>query len=221
MRIQAPGEYVHIYNRGMQKQPIFETDSDRFRFLFLALTFQGEHVIKNVSRELKESVLNSILHIDADLIKEVLKNRMVEVVNFCLMPNHFHFLLRELKDKGIAKYMQRLLIAYTKYFNKRHNKSGHLFQGSYKSVHVGNDEQLMYLSAYIHKNPSEIRGWNGKEDRFPWSSYPDCLNPNRFGNLLVTDIITERFIENKGMGTYREYVATSPAKEITKQLFKI
>lgn len=221
MRIHAPGEYVHVYDRGMQKQPIFEIDSDRLRFLFLVLTLQGKHIVKNISRELKQNVQNRILHIKQDLIEEILKKPMVEVVLFCLMPNHFHLLLRELEDWGVAKYMQRLLIAYTKYFNKRHDKSGHLFQGSYKSVHIESDEQLMHLSAYIHKNPCEITGWRGREEKFPWSSYQDCIGENRFSGLLNTDIITGRFIKNKGMSTYRQFVASSSAKEITKELFKV
>ena len=204
MRIQAPGEYVHVYNRGMQKQPIFEIESDYLRFLFLVLTLQGEYVLKNISREV-------------ELVKEIRSDRLVEVVNFCLMPNHFHLLLKEEKENGIARYIQRLSIAYTKYFNKRHDKSGHLFQGAYKSVHIGSDEQLMHLSAYIHKNPCEIKGYRGKEETFLWSSYQDCLGNNRFSNLLVTDIITERFYKNKGMGTYRKFVTTSPAKEFDQE----
>ncbi|KKU93841.1 MAG: hypothetical protein UY24_C0017G0003 [Parcubacteria group bacterium GW2011_GWA1_48_11b] len=220
MRGHAPGEYQHVFNRGMQKQPIFETDRDRLRFLFLILTFQGEIVIKNVSREVKQNAQNSTLHISDELKEEILKNRMVELTLFCLAPNHFHLVVRELVDDGISKYMQRVLTAYTKYFNIRHEKSGHLFQGPYKSVHIKDDRQLMHTSAYIHKHPCEINGWSGKEDKYPWSSYQDCIGENRFGKLLVTDVITERFIESKGDFSYKKFVSSSPAKEITKELFQ-
>ena len=218
MRLHAPGEYQHIFNRGMQKQPIFETDRDRLRFLFLILTFQGEAVIKNVSREVEQSVQSSTLHIGDKLREEILKDRMVELVLFCLAPNHFHIVVRELVDDGISKYMQRILTAYTKYFNTRHEKSGHLFQGSYKSVHIEDDRQLMHTSAYIHKHPSEMSGWLGREDKYPWSSYQDCIEENRFGELLLTDVITERYIKDKGISSYRKFVASSPAKERTKEL---
>ncbi len=220
MRIHAPGEYQHIFDRGMQKQPIFETDQDRLRFLFLILTFQGEAVIKNVSREIKQSVQSSTLRISDELKEEVLKDRMVELVLFCLVPNHFHILVRELVDNGISKYMQRVLTAYTKYFNTRHEKSGHLFQGPYKSVHIEDDRQLMHTSAYIHKHPCEIGGWIRKEDKYPWSSYQDCIGENRFGTLLMTDIISGRYMEGKGVDSYKKFVSSSPAKEITKELFK-
>ncbi len=177
-------------------------------------------MIKNMSREIKHSVQSRTLHIDESLVEMILSHRIVEVASFCLMPNHFHLLLKEVEENGIAKYMQRILTAYTKYFNTRHAKTGHLFQGSYKSVHIENDTQLMHVSAYIHKNPCEIYGWAGKEDMFPWSSYQDYVSDNRFENLLVTHLITDRFQE-RGIGTYRKFVSTSPAKEISKELFKM
>ena len=105
----APGEYYHIYNRGMQKQLIFETDKDRLRFLFLLFVFQGKNSIKNISREIKQNVQSSTLHIKPELEKEILKNRTVELINFCLMPNHFHLQVLEKSDGGISKYMQSKL----------------------------------------------------------------------------------------------------------------
>src|SRR3989338_8318052 len=120
----APGEYYHLYNRGMQKQLIFQTDADRLRFLFLILTFQGRDQIKNLSRELKQSVQGSTLHIRPELEEEIIKNRTVELVCFTFMPNHFHLQVLEKKEGGIAKYMQRVETAYTMYFNTRYQKSG-------------------------------------------------------------------------------------------------
>lgn len=168
---------------------------------------------------MEQSVQSSTLHISNKLREEVLKDRMVELVLFCFVPNHFHIVVRELIDNGISKYMQRVLTAYTKYFNIRHEKTGHLFQGPYKSVHIEDDRQLMHTSAYIHKHPCEINGWLGREDKYPWSSYQDCINRNRFDELLITGIITERYIENKGVSSYKKFVSSSPAKEITKELF--
>ncbi len=209
---------MHVFNRGMQKQPIFETDQDRLRFLFLLMAFQGEVVIKNISREIRQNVQRSTLHITDELKNDILKKRIVELVVFCLAPNHFHIIIRELVDNGISKYMHRVLTAYTKYFNTRHEKSGHLFQGPYKSVHIGEDRQLMHTSAYIHKHPCEIKGWTGKEHLYPWSSYQDCIDKNRFEGLLVTDIITDRYTKEKSISSYKKFVSSSPAKEITKEL---
>lgn len=216
MKVHAPEELYHVYNRGMQKQAIFSSDADRFRFLFLILVLQGTRSIPNMSRSVKQSVQSRTLNIESEIENRVTKSRMVELVHFCLMPNHFHLLLREKCDGGIAKYMQRVLTAYTKYFNVRHGKSGHLFQGSYKSVHVADDEQLMHLSAYIHKNPCELPGWRGNEHSYYWSSYMDCLDENRFGNLLDTSVVTDRYSAAKG--EYKTFVRTSPAKD---EVFKV
>ncbi len=221
IKIHAPGEYYHVYNRGMQKQPIFETDKDRLRFLFLLLTFQGKESIKNISRELKQStksaqsaqsVQSSTLHIRPEIEKQILKDKMVELVSFCLMPNHFHLQVLEKTEGGIAKYMQRVLTAYTKYFNIRHEKSGHLLQGAYKSVLMGDDVQFLHTSAYIHKNPAELKTWKGREDRYPWSSFQDYVHENRFGNLISTGIILDRY-DSKKNHSYLNFVKTSPAKE--------
>lgn len=208
----APEEYYHIYNRGMQKQPIFETDHDRLRFLFLLLVFQGKNSIKNMSRELKSNVQSSTLHISPELEKEILKNRTVELVTFCLMPNHFHIQVLEKTEGGIAKYMQRILTAYTKYFNVRYQKTGHLLQGSYKSVWMEDDLQLMHASAYIHKNPNELIKWKNNLKEYPWSSLQDYVSLNRFNNLLSTSIILDRYDNKKG-NSYEDFIKTSTAKE--------
>lgn len=129
------------------------------------------------------------------------------------MPNHFHLIVKELEEGGIAKYMQRILTAYTKYFNLRHTKSGHLLQGSYKSVFLEDDRQFMHVSAYIHKNPTELKNWKGNEDKYPWSSYQDYILENRWGKLLSRDLILDHFSEKKGNDSYRNFVETSSAKE--------
>jgi len=208
----APGEYYHIYNRGMQKQPIFVTDGDRLRFLFLILSFQSKKTIPNVSRTMKQLVQSRALNIPKEFMENIIKNRSVELVSFCLMPNHFHLQLKELEEGGITNYMHRVLTAYTNYFNIKYKKSGHLFQGPYKSVWTVDDLQLIHTSAYIHKNPSELVGWKENYEQYPWSSLLDYLQGNRFGGLLVRDVILDRYKKDEAM-SYKEYVETSTAKE--------
>jgi putative transposase len=143
-------------------------------------------------------------------IDKIEKNRYVELVNISLMPNHFHLLVKEIEEGGISRYMQRVLNSYTKYFNTKYGKSGHLFQGPYKIVHIETNEQLLYLSAYIHRNPRSLEKWKNKESKYPWSSFQDCLGENRWGNLLKHDIVTGQF---SIPSDYREYVNTSGAKD--------
>ncbi len=131
------------------------------------------------------------------------------------MQNHFHLIVKEVEENGIARYMQRVLNSYTKYYNTKYNKSGHLFQGPYKAVHIKNNNQLLYLSAYIHRNPRELKEWQNKESSYPWSSYQDCINKNRFEGLFVPDIINEQF---KNKDEYDKFVKTSGAKLLKEEL---
>ena len=127
-------------------------------------------------------------------------------------PNHFHLTVYELEENGISRYMQRVLNSYTKYFNVRYKKSGHLFQGPYKIVHIENEKQLLYLSAYIHRNPIELKKWMKKLEHYPWSSYQDYFK-NRWGALIQAGIIKEQF---KNENEYRLFVETSGAKDTQK-----
>ena len=207
----APGEYYHIFNRGMSKQLIFHGNVDWVRFLFLILYFQSPTIFQNLGRPAKEFVKHSVFNIDE---KEVIQKRYVELVAFCLMPNHFHLIVKEIVEGGTAKYMQRVLNSYTKYINIKYKKSGHLFQGPYKAVHVKNNRQLLYLSAYIHRNARELKAWFGKEIKYPWSSYQDFVVKNRFNGLLVPDIITGQFKK----GEYHDFVKNSAAKISKEEL---
>jgi putative transposase len=211
----APGEYYHIFNRGVNKQIIFQDNFDRVRFLFLILYFQSPVVLSNMGRPVKYFVKHRVFNIEKEKVHKIAKDRFVELTSFCLMPNHFHSIVKEVEEKGIARYMQRVLNSYTKYYNTKYNKSGHLFQGPYKAVHIKNNKQLLHLSAYIHRNPRELKEWFNKENIYPWSSYQDFVNKNRFEELLVPDIINGQF-ENKS--EYDKFVKTSPTKLLEGEL---
>ena len=211
----SPGEYYHIFNRGVNKQSIFLDDFDKVRFLFLVLFFQSSITFPQIGRVISSYVKHSVFDIDDAVIKEIVKSRFVEVTSFCLMPNHFHILLKEVEDGGIARYMQRVLNSYSKYFNTKYKKSGHLFQGPYRVVHVQDDRQLMHLSAYIHKNPKKlVRSKNG-EMTYKWSSYQDIAKENRWGGLLIYSIIVDRF---KDGDEYEVFVKSSAAKELENEI---
>ncbi|MDO8565269.1 MAG: transposase [bacterium] len=208
----APGEHYHIFNRAVNKQTIFHDKMDWARFLFLILYFQSPKTFLNIGRPVKEFVKHSVFNTSDE---EVVKNRTVELVAFCIMSNHFHLILKEVEQGGIAAYMQRVLNAYSKYYNTKYKKSGHVFQGPYQAVHIESDTQLLYLSAYIHRNPRETSQWFKKEDKYPWSSYQDMIGENRWGNLLVPDVLMGEFRNKK---EYGKFVKTSPAKMFEEEL---
>jgi putative transposase len=211
----SPGEYYHIFNRGNHKQEIFLDDKDRTRFLFMILHFQSPTTFDHLPNFISNYTRHSVFNISTKLKQKVINDRYVHLVNFTLMPNHFHLTLYELKENGITTYMQRILNGYTKYFNTKHGKSGHLFQGPYRAVHVASNTQLLHLSAYIHRNPTDLRKWHKKIDSYPWSSYQDYINENRWADLLQSNIITEQFTSKK---EYMKFVKSSTAKRTEEAL---
>ena len=201
--------YYHVYNRGVSKQIIFLDTADFARFLFLLLHLQSPVSIPQVNRYIKNYLKTSDFLVTSDLLHEITATRTVEVVNFCIMPNHFHLLVHALEDGAISSYMQKVGNAYSKYFNQRYERSGHVFQGAYKVREIGDDNYLSHLSAYIHRNPHELSQWKDKADIYSWSSYQD-MNRSRWGNLLKPEIIKDSFAS---FSDYRSYVETSGAKE--------
>jgi len=206
----STGEYYHIYNRGNKKQEIFRENRDWIRFLFCLLHFQSPINFPNISRQISHYVQHRVFNIDKEKLTKIKRQRMVRLVCFCLMPNHFHFLVQQEKDSGIANYLQRLLNSYTKSFNIKYEQGGHLFQGPYRAVHISDNDQLLYTSAYIHRNPKELKPWRDHESNYPWSSYQDYIKGNRWELLLDQEIIGEQFTNGK---EYEKWVKSSGAKD--------
>lgn len=206
----SPGEYYHILNRGNDKQNIFRDDRDRIRFLFLLLYLQGKDPFPNAGRIVTHFVRHRVFNIGPEMIKKITDEKQTELVAFTLMPNHFHLLVGEKGEGGIARYMQRVLNAYTKYFNTRYKRSGHLLQGPYRAIHLKDNDQLLYTSAYIHRNPRTIPQWKDKETFFPWSSFQDYTTKNRWESLLEKKLIQEQF---QNPNEYEKWVAKSGAKD--------
>ena len=160
----AIGEYYHIYNRGVEKRAIFLDSSDYWRFMAALIGFQGDADLNPVNRFVR---LVKQREFNAEIFKEIAGKKYTELNGFCLMPNHFHLMLHEIAEGGISKFMQRSLNSYTKYFNAKYDRSGHLFSGRFQSSHINRDEYLRYLSAYIHLNPNEIKKWAGRAIEYP------------------------------------------------------
>ena len=211
----SPGEYYHILNRGNDKQNIFRDDRDRVRFLFLLLYLQGEDSFPNAGRVVTHFVRHRVFNIDPETIKKIADRKRTELVSFILMPNHFHLLVGERSEGGIARHMQRVLNAYTKYFNTRYKRSGHLFQGPYRAVHLKDNDQLLYTSAYIHRNCRTLPDWKNKEKLYPWSSLQDYITKDRWSGLLEKELIQEQF---PNPNEYEKWIIESGAKDPIKPI---
>ena len=193
------GEYYHIYNRGVDKRTIFLDRRDFERFLYLLFACNDT-----------EPLLNSQFYYRgfASIEKYPRKRtQLVDILCFCLMPNHFHLILRQRVDSGISLFMQKLGTGYTMYFNIKYKRSGVLFQGVFKAIHIDREEYLTHLTRYIHLNPAELREPQWKKQnirnrktilefvkKYPWSSYQYYLERKRFAPLLATGLIKELFL---------------------------
>jgi REP element-mobilizing transposase RayT len=202
--------YYHIYNRGSLKQILFYNQADYARFLFLIMYFQSPVILTQTNRYVRNYLETGAYGVKEKCVQDICEDRFVEVLNFCIMPNHFHLSVRSVTDDGISKYMHRVSSAYAAFFNKKYGRSGHVFQGAYKAKFISSDQQLTYLSAYIHHNPHELTEWKNKSHEYPWSSYQDC-NVNRWGTLLSAEGIVQSFGSYQ---EYQDYVENSGAKEV-------
>ncbi|KKW43584.1 MAG: hypothetical protein UY97_C0003G0042 [Parcubacteria group bacterium GW2011_GWB1_57_6] len=206
----APGEHYHLCVRGNNKQDIFRNDTDRTRLLFLITHLQSPESIPNISRAIQEYKVDKMWDTTTDLVSQIIGTRYVALEAFAFMTNHLHLAVCEIEEKGIVRYMQRVLNAYAKYSNTKYGTVGHLFQGPYRAVHIEDNEQLLYLSTYIHRNPRELPRVAGNEHQYEWSSYCDYLGQNRFGKLLDPSLVLDQF---DTVNDYRTFVETSIAKD--------
>lgn len=146
----ANGEYYHIFNRGIARQPTFFTKRDYERFLLTLSYYRFSEQPIKLSRFLQFSI-----KLRGEILQNITKpkEKLIEIICFILMPNHFHLILRQEKNKGVSTFMSKLINSYTRYVNIKTDRVGDLFQGVFKAVHVETDEQLVHLSRYIHLNP--------------------------------------------------------------------
>lgn len=181
--IFAVGEYYHIFNRGVEKRKIFNKDKDYLRFLDSIIFFntgKPAWVIKN----LRQSGIED---------RPRQEDKLVDIMVYCLNPNHFHFLLKENKKNGITRFMKKICTGYAMYFNKKYAHSGVLFQGRFKSVHMDSNDQLLYVSAYVNGN-SEVHGIE-KASNYPWCSFPEYFQDRSLadGSICQKEIILKQF----------------------------
>lgn len=181
------GEYYHIYNRGNSKQKIFHDKQDYFHFMNLLFLCNDTENLRafNLFRD-KNDYLNHN------------KENIVSIGAYCIMPNHFHILITEQQEGGISKFMQKLSTAYAMYYNKKYERTGSLFEGKFKSVHMSNDKQIKYLFSYIHLNSIKLirKDWKEKGiknktevieylNSYQYSSYLEFLGEKRnYDNIL-------------------------------------
>lgn len=182
-------DFWHLIGRGVDKRDVVMDDQDRVRFI------HDLYVLNDAN-----PVPNYILNERRDEHRK--RERLVDIHAFCLMNNHYHLLVSEKIENGISLFMHKMNMGYTKYFNKRYERSGVLWQGKHRKVLIARDAHFLYIPFYIHLNPldythpewrkGEVRDMSGALaalESYRWSSHLDYLGVPNFPSIIRTDII--------------------------------
>lgn len=191
------GEYYHIYNRGILKNIIFLDEVDKRRFTKLLFVCNSD----------KSVVFKLVQGRTLDKIER--GETLVDIGVYCLMPNHFHILLCEKVEGGVSLFMQKLLTAYSMYFNIKYERKGPLFESKFNSKHIDTDAYLNWIFSYIHLNPVKLIDPNWKENgisnpvtaksfmqKYKYSSYYDYFLGDRTEKIILNkEAFSEHFSE--------------------------
>ena len=213
-------EFYHVLNRGVEKRQIFMEDGDRVRFVHGLFQFNRDLPANNTSWNIATRGIN-------DLRGRYLgAGRLVDLHAWVLMGNHYHLLLSERADGALSKFIMRLNVGYAKYFNEKYKRSGALFQGRTKKVHVGDDSHFLHIVHYIHLNPLDFlagaQEWRARNitsaaraiehlDSYRWSSFRDYCGKKNFPSILTTEYFGDVFGSYaKALRTYLNDLDASP-----------
>jgi len=200
--------FYHIYNRGVDKRIIFNNEMDYKRFIFSLFLFNDDN--QNFIYPNKKN-----LDLQITNINNMKRKPLIDILQWTLMPNHFHLLVRQREEVGISQFMQKLGTGYTLYFNNKQERTGRLFQGSFKAKLIETDSYLTQLAAYIVLNPIKLIFPNYKEKKlteseyvqilqflndYKWSSYNDY-----FGKEILSDLTNKDLFLNIFGGTTEDF----------------
>ena len=207
------GEIYHIVVRAVENLKLFREENDYFRMIHDLFEFNDENPVdwnhrrvfvpnKQMSPRMSPRTVLGQLPRGGDRKRK--RELLVEILAFCLMPNHVHLLVRQVRNGGISKLMRKIGAGYGIYYNNKYKRRGHLFQGKYRIVHIKTDEQLKTVFVYIHTNPVSIIVPNWREkgirdfkkvikflEKYRWSSYPDYLGLKNFPSLTNREFLTK------------------------------
>ncbi len=202
------GKFYHVYNRGVEKRIIYPEEKDYVRFIHNLYEFNDTNPSdKYYVNQYSEVGLPYIEKLrDKQESNKKPRDFLVNILVFCLMPNHYHLLLKQVKDEGITEFMRKIGTGYTNYFNLKNDRVGPLFQGKYKAVLIEEDEHFNYLPNYIHLNPLELIEPNWKEGKlnninravnflesYRWSSYLDYIGKKNFPSLTQREFLSDNY----------------------------
>jgi len=201
------GEFYHIYNRGVDKRRVFLDKEDFERFLQSMEEFNTLDPIGSIYENyfLKKSQPGG---------RTSKRGSLVNFVAYCVNPNHYHFILKQVRKNGVEKFMQRLGTGYTMYFNNKYKRNGVLFQGSFKAVHINSNKHLLHLSAYVNLN-NKVHKLRDQTSKSSWEEYAKGRE-----ELCVKKLVLDQF---NNFSEYKNFAEESlkdilERKELRKEL---
>ena len=208
------GEIYHLVLRRMGNELLFGDIDDYYRGIFYIYECNDARPVNIRDRRLaRQRFKKATLGQTSGRAWEDKREKLVEVLAFCLMPNHIHLLVRQLKENGISKFVQKIASGYATYFKKKYEikLKGYFFQDRFNAVHIQTDDQLRAVFVYIHSNPVSLiePGWKEKGikdfkknkkflEEYKWSSYQDYLGKKNFPSITDRDFILKVMGEAQG-----------------------
>ncbi len=218
------GEIYHLVVKGIDENVIFKDLDDHYRGIFSIYEFNNaKHVIIRERRKARLRIKKEFRKIakeaaDRDPTSVDSRDKLVEVLAFCFIPNHLHLLVRQLKNNGISKFMAKLDGGYGGYFNRKYARQGYVFQKRFTAIRIKNEEQLKTVFVYIHTNSisliepkwKEIGIKNPKKaikfvEDYKWSSYPDYIGKKNFPSVTEREFISKIMGDEKGCKDFVDF----------------
>lgn len=199
-------EIFHTLNRGVDKRQIFLNDQDRFRFVHDLFEFNDGNLANNTARNSRGGNSVTLVDFASRPVERKPRKLLVDILAFCLMGNHYHLLLSPRVEGSLVKFMRKLNIGYAKYFNEKYKRSGALFEGRYKSVHIQSHAHFLHMPYYIHLNPLDLCApeWRERKIRnynrainflesYRWSSFLDYVGETNFPSVTSRSFLQRFF----------------------------
>lgn len=186
--ILVEGEIYHIFSRSIANFKIFNTDSDYLRMLYLIKYFQIQNPPTKFSYfiELKQVQQFGFFNYFDSITKD--QTNTVQIIAYCLMPTHLHFILKQLSPTGISDFMSNVLNSYSRYFNTKYKRKGPLWESKFQNVLIENDDQLLHLTRYLHLNPTTAYLVEKHQD-WRYSSYKEYIEKSDYPFCQYDDLL--------------------------------
>ena len=211
------GEIYHIIIRAIDDNLIFKDIDDYYRGIFSIYEFNNaKPVTIRERRKARAKIKKEVA--DRGPASVDSRDKLVEVLAFCIMPNHLHLLAHQLQDRGVVKFMSKLNTGYGGYFNRKYGRKGYVFQDRFLAVHIENENQLKNIFVYIHTNPIALIEPKWKEkgienpeevikflENYKWTSYLDYIGKKNFPSVTAREFLLKIMNGEKGCKEFVEY----------------